>query len=71
MLCLQAPKSSIVQWVEFRTVKYEEPTAYRNKPTSLEELRLSVEQQYVCEVPADTAGGEGGRQLPRGRSDVP
>ena len=60
----------VAQRVEFRTVKCEEPTAYRNKPGSLEELRLSVEH-YVREVPADTAGGEGGHQLPEARSDVP
>ena len=34
-------------------------SVYRNKPGSPEELCLSVEQ-YVREVPADTAGGEGG-----------
>ena len=56
MLLLQpagSPKA-VVQRVQSRTVKCEEPAVYRNKPGSLEELRLSVDQ-YVLEVPADTA----------------
>ena len=57
-----SPKA-VAQRVEFRTVKCEEPTAYLNKPGSLEEQYVSSVEQYVREVPADTAGGEGGRQI--------
>ena len=38
-------------------MRTEQPTSYRNKPGSLEELRLSVEQ-YVRKVPVQTPRAE-------------
>ena len=56
-----SPKPA-VQQVEF--MYCEEPTAYRNKPGSLEGLRFCVEQ-YVREVPADSAERAGAIFLER------
>ena len=51
LLTLHSPEFNPLEYCLWGACKH---SIYRNKPGSLEELRLSVEQ-YVREVPADTA----------------